>query len=159
MIWHATIWALWKARNDFEVVGIVEEVKVHSWRWVLSSKHNPSCLFFEWCWNPQLCLARKFTRPLLWGALDLRFCFYLGCSLLLLTGYSLGVCLVLCLQLLLSVLPALFRFVFLLCGALFQALWFLQVLVAVVFSSGGLGVRQGYACGSLHVYVGLYILI
>lgn len=36
-----------------------------SWRWVLSSMHIPACLFFEWCWKPQLCLARKFTRPLL----------------------------------------------------------------------------------------------
>jgi hypothetical protein len=43
LIWYATIWILWKTRNDkfFKDVGfmvdeIVEEVKVLSWRWVLS---------------------------------------------------------------------------------------------------------------------------
>ena len=69
LIWHATVWVLWKTRNDkiFKGVNyagdaIVEEVKVLSWRWTLSRMHTPACLFFEWCWNPQLCLARKASR-------------------------------------------------------------------------------------------------
>lgn len=69
LIWHATIWALWKARNDFifkevslAVDDIVENVKVLSWRWVLGRTHLPACLFFEWCWNPKLCLARVNRR-------------------------------------------------------------------------------------------------
>jgi len=59
LIWHATIWSLWKVRNDFifnevgfEVDDIVESMKVLSWRWVLGRMNLPACLFFEWCWNP-----------------------------------------------------------------------------------------------------------
>jgi len=66
LIWHATIWVLWKVRNEkifkdtsFEVDEIVEKIKVLSWRWVLSRTITPACLFYEWCWNPQLCLARE----------------------------------------------------------------------------------------------------
>jgi hypothetical protein len=69
LIWLATIWVLWKVRNDkifkganFAVGDIVEEVKVISWRWTLSRIFIPTCLFFEWCWNPQVCLARKVLR-------------------------------------------------------------------------------------------------
>jgi len=69
LIWHVAVWALWKARNDlifkevgFTVKNIMEVVKVLSWRWVLSRMHLPACLFFKWCWNPKLCLARVFTR-------------------------------------------------------------------------------------------------
>lgn len=69
LIWLATVWVLWKARNDrifngvsLEVDDIVDEVKVLSWRWILCRMPIPACLFFEWCWNPQLCLARKFMR-------------------------------------------------------------------------------------------------
>jgi len=42
VIWLATIWILWKARNDkvfndinVEVDVIVEEVEVMAWKWVL----------------------------------------------------------------------------------------------------------------------------
>lgn len=54
LIWHATIWVIWKARNDKifndkvkEVLEIVEEVKVLSWRWCLSSLKIPACLYYE----------------------------------------------------------------------------------------------------------------
>jgi len=63
LIWLATLWVLWKVRNDkifngviFEVDDIVEEVKVLSWRWLLSRTNTPVCLFYEWCWDPILCL-------------------------------------------------------------------------------------------------------
>lgn len=69
LIWQATIWVLWKVRNErlfkdniMEVDEIVENIKVLSWRWMLSRMTTPSCLFYEWCWNPQLCLARKDMR-------------------------------------------------------------------------------------------------
>lgn len=65
LIWHTTIWVLWKARNDkifkgfpFEVDVIVEDIKVLSWRWKLSRTLDPACLFYEWCWNPRHCLSR-----------------------------------------------------------------------------------------------------
>lgn len=65
LIWHTTIWFLWKARNDkifnnttFEVDEIVEKIKVMSWRWLLTRTKTPVCLFYEWCWNPQFCLLR-----------------------------------------------------------------------------------------------------
>lgn len=65
LIWHTTMWTLWKARNDKIFKGIsrvvddiVEEIKVLSWRWMLNRTNNPPCLFYEWCWNPRYCLAR-----------------------------------------------------------------------------------------------------
>jgi hypothetical protein len=65
LIWHATIWVIWCARNDrifndkvSDVLELVEEVKVLSWRWYLSRSKSPVCLFYEWCWNPLACLAR-----------------------------------------------------------------------------------------------------
>lgn len=65
LIWHSTIWAIWKGRNDkifnnkeVDVLELVEEVKVLSWRWCLSRTNTPSCFFYEWCWDPLVCLAR-----------------------------------------------------------------------------------------------------
>jgi len=56
---------IWKGRNDVifnnrgvYVDEIVEEVKVHSWQWTLSRLKIPSCMYYEWCWNPWLCLSR-----------------------------------------------------------------------------------------------------
>lgn len=56
LIWHSTIWVLWKVQNDtifknlnYEVDAIVDDVKVLSWRWLLSRTHVPTCLFYEWC--------------------------------------------------------------------------------------------------------------
>jgi len=70
IIWLATIWVIWKARNDkvfndvnFEVDVIVEEVKVLAWKWVMYRMYILVCLFFEWCWNPQWCLRRPLIRP------------------------------------------------------------------------------------------------
>ncbi|MCI30693.1 cysteine-rich receptor-like protein kinase, partial [Trifolium medium] len=43
LIWHATLWSLWKARNGsifangfFAPNDIVEEIKVTSWKWSLA---------------------------------------------------------------------------------------------------------------------------
>lgn len=62
-------WVLWKTQNDkiFKGVNhamddIMEEVKVLSWRWTCSRMHIPTCLIFEWRWNPQFCLARRASR-------------------------------------------------------------------------------------------------
>jgi len=66
LVWHASLWVIWKARNDRifnnlikEPSEIAEEIKVLSWRWFLSRVKSPPCLFYEWCWNPNDCLMRK----------------------------------------------------------------------------------------------------
>ena len=65
LIWHATIWVLWKARNDKifnnrnpEVVDIVEDIKVLTWLWSLELSAMSPCMFYEWCWSPRECLMR-----------------------------------------------------------------------------------------------------
>jgi hypothetical protein len=65
LIWHATIWAIWRSRNNIifsnGVAGpdeVVEEIKLLSWRWGLSRHKISICLFYEWCWDPGLCLRR-----------------------------------------------------------------------------------------------------
>jgi len=68
MIWHATIWTLWKERNERifkeqrkEVEELVDEIKVVSWFWFwkLSKLRIASSLFYEWTWNPRECLNRR----------------------------------------------------------------------------------------------------
>lgn len=65
LIWHATIWILWKERNNRifsnvskEVVEIVDEIKTLSWQWSLVRLRNGLCLFYEWTWNPWDCMNR-----------------------------------------------------------------------------------------------------
>jgi len=54
IIWHATIWGIWRVRNNvifkeevLDVELIVEDIKVLSWRWVLNRLHIPTCLYYE----------------------------------------------------------------------------------------------------------------
>jgi len=65
LIWHATVWMLWRARNNrilkdqvSNAEDIVEVVEVLSWRWSFNRIKIPVCLFYEWCWNPKDCLKR-----------------------------------------------------------------------------------------------------
>jgi hypothetical protein len=65
LVWHTTIWILWAKRNDVIFKGlncvvedVFEEIKVLSWRWLLERSSSPSCFFYEWSWNPRLCLER-----------------------------------------------------------------------------------------------------
>ncbi|PNX71927.1 ribonuclease H [Trifolium pratense] len=53
LIWHATIWSLWKARNgsifangSFAPHDIVEEIKVTSWKWSLARLKLSPCVAF-----------------------------------------------------------------------------------------------------------------
>lgn len=66
LIWHAVIWSIWKEMNarifnnqikHFEVV--VDEIKALSWYWAMSRLQMPSCLFYEWTWNPKECIIRR----------------------------------------------------------------------------------------------------
>jgi hypothetical protein len=64
LIWHATIWSLWKARNNAIFKGvsfipneIVDSIKVSSWKWSIHRLKVAPCLFYEWLWDPGECLA------------------------------------------------------------------------------------------------------
>jgi hypothetical protein len=37
---------------------VVDGIKLASWRWGLSRHKIPVCLFYEWCWDPGLCLRQ-----------------------------------------------------------------------------------------------------
>jgi hypothetical protein len=63
LIWHATVWLIWKARNDIifnneikDERAVAEGIKVLSWRWGLASLNLSPCLLYEWCAEPNLCL-------------------------------------------------------------------------------------------------------
>jgi hypothetical protein len=65
LVWHATIWAIWRSRNNVIFSNgianpeeLVDEIKLVSWRWGLSRHKIPICLFYKWCWDPGLVLGR-----------------------------------------------------------------------------------------------------
>jgi hypothetical protein len=65
LIWHAVLWRIWCSRNNaifsnggIDVEEVVEAIKLTSWRWGLSRHKIPVCLFYEWCWDPGLCLRQ-----------------------------------------------------------------------------------------------------
>jgi hypothetical protein len=65
LVWHTVIWSLWRARNNalFNNVlddpkGIVEEIKVLTWKWSIDRLKIPPCMFYEWTWNPGDCFSR-----------------------------------------------------------------------------------------------------
>jgi len=69
VIWHATIWSIWKVRNarifknQFkEFNEIADEIKVVSWFWVFNRLKIASCLYYEWDWNSRECLKRKWSE-------------------------------------------------------------------------------------------------
>lgn len=66
LIWHTTIWLIWKERNERifnnhrkDVEEIVDEIKAVTWFWALSRLRIASFLFYEWTWNPRECLNRR----------------------------------------------------------------------------------------------------
>jgi hypothetical protein len=66
IIWHAIVWAIWKARNNIifnngamDVKDVVEEIKVISWRWSISRLLPNPCLLHEWCVESNVCLNSK----------------------------------------------------------------------------------------------------
>jgi hypothetical protein len=65
MIWNSVLWSIWRHRNKviFDTVavdtsGLVEEVKINSWKWWIGRSQAPSCLFYEWTMEPVICLQR-----------------------------------------------------------------------------------------------------
>jgi hypothetical protein len=65
LIWHTTLWWLWKTRNGviFKSVfknpkEVAEEIIVTSWRWSVHRLNIAPCLFYEWSSQPVWCLGR-----------------------------------------------------------------------------------------------------
>ncbi|GAU38142.1 hypothetical protein TSUD_145190 [Trifolium subterraneum] len=65
MIWHTTLWCIWKARNSaiftnssFIPDVIVDDIKVLSWKWSLERVKMSPCMFYEWTRDPGNCLLR-----------------------------------------------------------------------------------------------------
>jgi hypothetical protein len=63
LIWHVTVWSIWNSRNNvlfsngvIDPVEVFDSIKLLSWGWGLSRHKIPICLFYEWCWDPGLCL-------------------------------------------------------------------------------------------------------
>jgi uncharacterized membrane protein len=62
LIWHTTIWLIWRSRNEVlfsngtrDLVRVVDDVKLLSWRWGLARRAFKICLFYEWCCEPGSC--------------------------------------------------------------------------------------------------------
>jgi len=88
LIWHAIIWVIWKGRNERifnnlikEEEELVEEIKVFSWRWVLSRLNVSPCLFYEWWTLVNVLRGLLKGRGMLVGGSTLVFIF--NCSFVL----------------------------------------------------------------------------
>jgi hypothetical protein len=65
IIWHASLWSIWKARNKaifacgtITPLEIIDEIKVLSWKWCLARLKVAPNMFYEWTWDPGDCLLR-----------------------------------------------------------------------------------------------------
>jgi hypothetical protein len=65
MVWHAVVWALWRARNDkifndkeVNVEELFDKIQISLWKWLIAKKIRAPCLFYEWCVNPLDCIVR-----------------------------------------------------------------------------------------------------
>lgn len=65
VVWHAPLWSMWRARNDqifntaleFSTEAAVEKIKELSWHWFIGRAASNPCMFYEWFWNPLLCMV------------------------------------------------------------------------------------------------------
>jgi hypothetical protein len=62
-VWHAVVWAIWRARNDLifnSLVPVLEDIfhgiKMHSWKWLCGKKKGLCCSFYEWTTYPMDCI-------------------------------------------------------------------------------------------------------
>lgn len=64
IIWHTSLWVIWKMKNNivfnnegFEVEEVVDEVKMLSWRWSIARTRMNPCLYYEWRCAPNWCMG------------------------------------------------------------------------------------------------------
>jgi hypothetical protein len=64
LIWQTTVWSIWHSRNDVafangvkDLVKVIDDIKVLSWRWGMARRLIQTCLFYEWCCEPGICLG------------------------------------------------------------------------------------------------------
>ncbi|GAU44678.1 hypothetical protein TSUD_243750 [Trifolium subterraneum] len=64
VIWFASIWCIWKARNDkvfknkeVHIDKIIESVKILSWNWLKFKASNLEYNMAHWCLNPRVYLG------------------------------------------------------------------------------------------------------
>jgi hypothetical protein len=62
LIWSSIIWTIWRQRNKIifyngtpDLLGIVNEIKVASWKWWIGRSKAPPYLLYEW--NQELAFA------------------------------------------------------------------------------------------------------
>jgi hypothetical protein len=62
LVWHTTVWSIWRSRNEVsfangirDMVKVVDDIKIQSWRWGMARRSIKICLFFEWCCEPGIC--------------------------------------------------------------------------------------------------------
>ncbi|AES95629.1 hypothetical protein MTR_5g027610 [Medicago truncatula] len=72
LIWHATLWVIWKVRNEiifnngtFDVEEVVENIKVLSWSWSLHSLRLGRACFMNGVGIPASVLLDSLERALL----------------------------------------------------------------------------------------------
>lgn len=63
MIWHAIMWCIWEIRNAvmfrneaFDMLCLLDGVKICSWKWFLASNQSHLRSFSDWCVEPLCCL-------------------------------------------------------------------------------------------------------
>jgi hypothetical protein len=66
LIWVAVIWIVWRHRNSIifsngvrDIVRLVDDIKIISWKWWIGRTKTSPCLYYEWCVEPVLCMSRK----------------------------------------------------------------------------------------------------
>jgi hypothetical protein len=64
LVWHTTVWTIWRCRNEVsfangtrDLVKVVDDIKLQSWRWGMARRSIKICLFYEWCCEPGICLC------------------------------------------------------------------------------------------------------
>jgi hypothetical protein len=65
IIWLASLWVLWNARNDvvfnnalFDGPKVVDSIKRVSWQWFVNNTAKGPVLLYEWEWEPGDCMLR-----------------------------------------------------------------------------------------------------
>jgi hypothetical protein len=64
LVWHTTIWLIWKFRNDIifnnvvkNALDCVEDIKVLTWKWSAHKLKISPCLYYEWSWDLGSCFV------------------------------------------------------------------------------------------------------